>query len=142
MSRRRVPKVLKSCANSKGYLVHVLCAGEERKTLNLHRVVIEHFGPEQPPDTECSHLDGVRANCHIKNLVWEKHQDNMQRQVQHGTSPVGAKNSRALLTEADIPVVRQRHTNKETLQSIADSYGTTAQAIWRVCKRLSWSHVT
>lgn len=139
--RRTVPRVLKSKPNSKGYLVHILCEGPIQKTHNLHRLVIEHFGPPRPPGTECSHLDGVRSNCSITNLVWEAHKQNMRRQVTHGTDPVGVRNGRAVLQEKDVKTIRSRRGNKETLQAIANDYGITFAAVWRICRRLTWSHV-
>lgn len=56
--------------------------------------------------------------------------------VAHGEQQGGAK-----LTEADIPVIRQRWRAGESQVSIGRAYGVTFQTIWQVVHGKSWAHI-
>ncbi len=140
--RRVMPNILAGKPNSKGYLVHALCRDGKAKTHNLHTLVLRHFGSPQPPNTECSHIDGVRTNCRADNLKWETHKENMRRKAGHGTAPVGIQNPRSVITSLDVPVIRAQRSAGATLASLSARYRVTITAIWAICVRRTWKHIT
>lgn len=132
-------KILRSSPNSKGYLVNVLLQDDgSRHTKHLHRIVIEHFGPPQPENTECSHRDGNKANCAATNLLWETHRRNMGRQVEHGTNPAGERNPKAKLTLEQVEVIRSRRESGEVYRTIAEDFRVTISAVYQICTGENW----
>jgi hypothetical protein len=128
------PRILKSCPNSKGYLVNVFCSGGgKKKTRTLHRLVLEVFRGACPRGHEGSHLNGVKADCRLENLAWETHGANMDRCYEHGTAPVGERNPRARLTSAQVKEARAMRSQGKTYNVISKftglSIGGTAQAV-------------
>ncbi len=53
----------------------------------------------------------------------------------------GSNHFRAKLTESDIPVIRARRSNGESLQAIANDFGITFSNVCSICKRKTWTHV-
>lgn len=135
------PCILKPCANSKGYMVHVFMRKGKRCTVNLHRLVAEHFCERTSDLYEVSHKDGNKSNCRSDNLLWESHLRNIQRRVDHQTDPVGERNPRARVTPEQVINIRARHAAGEGLSKMGREFGITPQAIWRMVNRLSWAHV-
>jgi hypothetical protein len=132
------PKILRSSPNSKGYPVNVFMQGGHRHTRTLHVIVATHFHGPCPDGYECSHLDGVRANCRADNLAWERHKRNMERTIDHGTNGAGIRNGRAKLTLEQAAAVIPRRNNGESLSSIAREYGVTVTTIWQIYHKKNW----
>lgn len=45
------------------------------------------------------------------------------------------------LSEADIPIIRERHAQGDTIREIAADLGVGHTAIWRVLRGITWTHV-
>ena len=138
-ARSREPKILRSPANSKGYPVNVfLSASGKRHTKTLHVLIATAFHGPCPRGFECSHLNGIRADCRAKNLRWESHKRNMERTVEHGTSGAGSRNGRAKLSQAQADEIRPRRDAGESLSSIARDFGVSVSAIWQIYHGKNW----
>lgn len=55
------------------------------------RTVLETFVGNCPNGMEASHLDGIRSNDKLENLIWETHLENERRKSIHGTRPHGKR---------------------------------------------------
>lgn len=125
----KIPRIIKSSPNSKGYPVHSFLNGKVRKTFTLHRLVAELFVPGKRQGVEVSHLDGDRLNCRADNLVWESHRENMLRQEAHETSPVGSRNARAKLSLSQVTEIERRASEGESFSALAKEFSVTYQTI-------------
>lgn len=55
--------------------------------------------------------------------------------------PVGTLNAHALLTEADIPVIRRLYRRGERAVDVGRRFGVGERTIYRIMSGKSWSHV-
>ena len=69
------------------------------------------------------------------------HAENKADCIEKGRHAHGSKMGSSRLTEADIPIIRQRLTAGESQRSIARDYGVTHQNISRIKHRKTWKHV-
>ncbi len=66
--RKSESKILKGGNDKNGYKIFILCKNNNRKTIKLHRIVIETFkGKSNLP---VNHIDGNKQNNNIKNLEY------------------------------------------------------------------------
>ena len=71
-----------------GYLIVGVSNFDERKTLRVHRVVLETFFPVQnEKELSVNHKDGVKTNNSIENLEWVTHKENIQHAIKTGLMP-------------------------------------------------------
>jgi hypothetical protein len=77
-----------------------------------------------------------------KHLLVGTHTDNIKDREDRGrgNQSKGSAHGKAKLTEADIPVIRERYKT-ETLQAIADDYGVFCTVISKAVRRKTWRHV-
>jgi hypothetical protein len=55
------------------------------KSYRAHRLVLLAFAGEPPPGTVCCHLNGVRHDNRLENLIWGTHRENCLHKIAHGT---------------------------------------------------------
>lgn len=76
----RYDRILKASASDTSYLYVNLLNNRRRKTTAVHKLVIEHFGPEKPePNSVVDHKDSNKQNNHIQNLEWVSISENTAR---------------------------------------------------------------
>lgn len=86
VKNQKTGRILKGGINSSGYLYVNLVNGHLSKAIAVHRLVIKHFGPEQPENHIVDHIDGDKTNNKLSNLQWlsirhntEKYYDNSEK---------------------------------------------------------------
>ncbi len=86
----RYDKILNPGKSSNHYMYVNLMENKCKKTTAIHRLVIEHFGPECP-DAKfvVDHIDGNKVNNHISNLRWVSISENTRSK--HGKDYERAK---------------------------------------------------
>jgi hypothetical protein len=112
-----------------------------------HRVAWELAFGSIPPDLcilhRCDNRLCVNAEMHLfmgsraDNLydMWEKGRG-------RNTPLPGEANPGALLTDLNVRAIRDRYdSGRVTLAHLADEYGVTKWAIWRVVNRRNWRHI-
>lgn len=68
-----------SIKNSKGdYLNIVLCHGNKRRSVKVHRLVAEAFIPNPDNKPEVNHKDGNKQNNRVGNLEWATRIENQR----------------------------------------------------------------
>lgn len=68
-------------------------------------------------------------------------QDNEGDKVSKGRQARGENSNKAKFVTGQIIEILTRRSSGEKLQSIADSFNVTRQAIWQIAKRRNWKHV-
>lgn len=62
-------KIMTLSLGKRGYLQVELCSPAGRKTIKVHKLVIESFvGLRPTPKTQINHKDGIKTNNNIRNL--------------------------------------------------------------------------
>ena len=70
---------------SHGYIIVMMSKECQYQNQLVHRLVLLAFRGEPLEGAECRHLNGVRSDNRLENLVWGTHSENSIDQVVHGT---------------------------------------------------------
>lgn len=54
----------------------------------------------------------------------------------------GATNVNAVMSDADIPVIRERHARGDSYRVISKDYGVYPSTICQIVRRRTWAHIT
>jgi hypothetical protein len=71
-------------AKCDGYTNTNLYFNKRPHTHGVARLVLLVFVGPCPPGSEASHINGIRSDNRINNLVWETHSENIRRAVKQG----------------------------------------------------------
>src|SRR5689334_6907179 len=134
----RAGRILK-LGYSRGYAHVSLYYDGKSVTKDVHALVAICFlGPIPSPSHELAHNDGIRANCKASNLRWATRKENIADQSIHGTSSVGTRNGRALLTEENVRYIRSYPRDYGSRQKLAKELGVSVRVIDKVRSGESW----
>lgn len=107
----------------------------------IHRLVLLAFRGEPPDGYEGCHRDGDETNNALSNLRWGTQQSNQADRVAHGTSNRGERHPRAVLCEADVIDIREKHRSGRTVASIAREIGVCRTTVSAAANNATWKHV-
>jgi len=164
---RAEPLVLRPVVGRSRYpWVHL--AGATRP---IHHLVLEAFIGPCPLGQEASHLNRVRSDARLVNLVWETHAANIARRDEHGTTargdragsrlhpdrvargtrtgaythpervPRGERVHGAKLTDIDVLEIRAATVRGESIGEMARRFGVATETVRKVIGRKTWTHV-
>jgi len=98
-------------------------------------------GPK-PQGKEAAHSCGNRLCCNPHHLRWATRRENSADAMRHGTTPRGSKNGYAVLTEAEVKAIRDRHTpHRVTYKQLASEYDVHHITIAKIVRRQTWTHI-
>lgn len=113
-----------------------------RKSIKVHRLILETFVGPCPTGLECRHLNGKWWDNRLENLKWGTHQENMEDRRLHDMNMVGSRNGASILTEDDVLVIRTAYAaGLDTYASLAERFSVSRGCIWTVLKGHNWKHV-
>jgi hypothetical protein len=69
-------RILKPGLNSSGYLGVVLCKNNKQRTLEIHKLVWDHFGSEPRNGRQVDHDDNIKTHNWIENLKLKTNRQN------------------------------------------------------------------
>lgn len=137
--RRLRGRILRPGSNRRGCQSVVLGRGLNKL---VHVLVLTTFFGPCPDGLECCHGDGEPSNNWLYNLRWDTHSANMNDATLHGrngkNAGPGEKCPRAILRDADIPIIRRRLAK---IAAIAADFGVSADAIRHIQHDRHWTHI-
>lgn len=131
-------KLLKLSKDKDGYL-YVELAG--RRKIKIHRAVLMTFVRMPLPGEEGSHLNGIRTDNRLENLIWESRQENSDRRYEHNTICNGERGGLAKLTNEQVIEIRKLREEGRTLTSLAEEFGVSHRLISAIYHRKIWKHI-
>lgn len=72
-------RILKNAKNSNGYFYVNLVKNKIPKSHAVHKLVMKHFGPEEPENSIIDHIDHNKINNNIENLQWMTIKENTEK---------------------------------------------------------------
>ena len=140
---RAVWRELKLGGDTCGGYRHVsLWIGNRPTTFKVHKLVLQVFVGQCPPNHECAHENGVRVDNRLTNLSWKTKKANQADKLRHGTVLIGEKHPMAKLSENDVRRIKMRLRRGETVASISKSYKTVlSTTIGFIKSGRSWRHI-
>lgn len=117
---------------------------QRRKMVKVHRLVLLHFGPEQPIDKPLAlHKNDDRNNNHIDNLYWGNTSDNTLDSIKNGVfgDRRGEKSGKSTkLTNQQVLEIRKSYPQVSAIE-LGIKYGVNKNTITRIIRRERWSHI-
>jgi hypothetical protein len=125
-----------------GYYVVTIRNQFGKLQVMIHRLVLEVFVGPCPLGMVACHFPArdISNNC-LNNLRWDTYESNEADKLVHGTRPVGSRQPRSKLTEADIPLIRQAAEQGISQTEIARMFGVTRCPIHAILIGKAWRHV-
>ncbi|WP_263787312.1 NUMOD4 motif-containing HNH endonuclease [Salinibacter grassmerensis] len=100
-----------------GYRIIRISSDGQGKTFNVHRLVMENFGPEQPSeDHEVDHIDEDKSNNDINNLQWVTRKENVRRSSKYSVEELN-------------DMKREVRNTEQTSGEVAEKYGATKSVV-------------
>ncbi len=118
------------------------CFGIMRKTTMIHRISwLIHFGPT-PENLHVLHKCDNRSCTNPDHLFLGTNRINVLDKIEKGRDnpPVGIRNCKAKLTEADVIEIR-RLANAFTRRKLAEMFNVTDANICDIILRHTWRHI-
>jgi hypothetical protein len=141
-SGMRGGRMLKPHLNPRGYLVVELKRSGERRTCQVHRLVLEAFTGSCPPGMEGRHGPGGKLDNRASQLCWGTQSENYgPDRVRDGTSNRGERCGTAKLTAAIVAECRQRHAAGQTQSILMREFGVTSATMSRAITGKAWAHL-
>ena len=132
-------KILRCTKNNQSHYWSVrLCIDGIKKRKYVHSIVTEAFLGPCPAGHQCAHLNGDNQDNRSNNLAWVTPKENQFHRTLHGTGMAGDLHWNSRLSERDIPSIRRRYANGESLKNLAEYFGSTTKAIWAAANRRTW----
>lgn len=133
--------------NDYGYPRVIIKKDGKRRSLPLHRLLLEVFVGPCPPGMEGRHLDGNRLNWSLDNLKWGTRSENRRDRTKHKRDPKGFHacpgelNYNAKLTDAKVLEIDSLISQGVPLIKIAKKFEVCTKTIYKIKRRETWKHL-
>jgi len=113
------------------------------RTCLVHVLVLNAFvGPKPERMWARHHPDPTRSNNALSNLSWATATENICDKYGDGTMARGETNGKAKLTTESVLEIRERYARGDvTYTALAAEFGVGIATVWRVVRRITWSHI-
>lgn len=120
--------------DKKGYqCIDFHISGFGNRQFKVHRLICEAFHGPCPPDHQCAHGNGNRADNRQNNLRWVTAIENSHDRELHGRTSRGSKRPNAKLTTSDVKAILEELAHgRSTLRSIGKKFGVGHDKIYRI----------
>jgi hypothetical protein len=133
--------------NNMGYWRTILWKAGKMRNHLVHRLVAQAFIPNPEGKAEVNHIDSDPANCHVSNLEWTTHRENMEHASKAGRlrgsrGPVGSAHPRAKLSEDKVRDARRRHgRGTVTVRALSVEHAVNRSTVRAALLGRTWAHV-
>jgi hypothetical protein len=135
----RPPGSLVRHANDKnGYLKFHASIRGVSVSRKWHQLIALAFLGERPCGKQVAHIDGNRSNNRADNLAYVTPAENTSHKYAHGTLLRGEAVKTSKLSEADVLEIR---ASSEAPSAIGRRFGINPRHVWRLRKKLQWTHI-
>lgn len=133
---------LKGSLTKKGYLLVALHEKPKKKSIQVHRLVAEHFVSGGAAGLQVNHKDGNKSHNGADNLEWVTSKQNIRHAWANGLhqSLKGEQHNNAKLTEKQVLEIRALAKTK-TRKEIAKIYGVDYTNVCLIITRKAWKHI-
>ncbi len=133
---------LKCYKSSYGYLLASLRKNKETFRIQVHRVVLMEFVGPCPEGMECRHLNGIKHDNRLSNLMWGTRRENLldRARLNQGDG-FGDAHYCAILTCEIVTECRKSARNGRFVTDLAHEYGVGYKTMLEAVKGYSWKHV-
>lgn len=123
----------------RGYPTVLMKHGDVHKHRRVHQLVMLAFVGPPPAGHVVRHLDGVRTNNTLSNLVYGTPHENHLDRYRHGTMLYGEDIATHKLTGDDVAAIRTLLRRGIDGRVIADLFGVSKTTISRIRRGETWT---
>ncbi len=150
---KKTEAIMKPHIDGCGYLRTMLKRDSDGEihTIKVHRIIGITFIPNPENKPQINHKNGIRSDNRAINLEWVTNSENIKDSFAKGrSSNLGSKNPAATVTEEQVIEIRKNYVyhrknqydrRGETLQQIANRYGTSRNIIKMIISGRTWKHL-
>lgn len=131
-------KILSPKVGRDGYAEVVLCDGGNRKSCQVHRLVLLAFVGPCPDGRQVAHDNGRRDDNRLSNLRYATPLENSGDKFRHGTVLQGENHGSAKLTCEE---VREIRASPLPYRILSESYGVSIAQISNIRTRAQWRSI-
>lgn len=126
--------------NGSGRYYHVSMGSKQfgRRSVLVHRLVMEVFVGPCHPGLEVRHLDGDWRNNCLSNLAYGTRQQNMADAIGHNRTCKGEKNNRSIFTEKNVLQIKSLLRQGVSIGEIAQKFKCSKEAIYQIRSGKRW----
>ena len=138
----RFGKELSGHDNGKGYLIVSLTINGTRLTKAVHRLVAEVRLPNPENLPEVDHINNIRDDNRLENLMWVTKEQNVQKSYDTGgKSSVGIKNGRC---KTDLSTVHEicKHIKEGLSSAEIRDIGFDYEVVRAIKSKRNWEHIS
>lgn len=135
-------KELKPYKHPVGYLTVGLWKNGERERHLVHRLVAQSFLPNPNNLPEVNHKDLDKSNNRVSNLEWVSREGNLLHAEENGRKLFGSSVGTSILVEEDVLEILELLSRGTPQTKIAELYGVSNHAIYRIAHGHNWSWLT
>lgn len=135
-------RILKPWITGNGYVqVHLMKPGGKRKAFCIHTLLLEAFLKVRQPRQQCRHLNGLRTDNRLENLIWGTAKRNQADRKIHGTWLAGEKSPSAKLEEPQVLSIREQYKAGSSIDTLGQRFSVDRSTIWHIVTRKTWRHL-
>ena len=128
--------------DSSGYLQTSLSQDRSKKCVKIAKLVAMAFVEGYEDGKQVNHIDGNKTNNHFSNLEWVTPQENVRHSYDTGLAcNKGVRHPRHVLNDEIVVKILDLYSQGNGPTSIAKCLGLNYHTVWKVVKRINWSHV-
>lgn len=113
----------------------------EKRQYFVHVLVLETFSGPRPDKADTRHLDDIKLNNKLDNLVWGTRAENLADGFANGRYPRGEKHYASKLTEENVLEIRRLRLEGWSVPKLAKRYGVDYTIAYGIIKGTRWRHV-
>jgi hypothetical protein len=133
-----LPRPTRHRIGEDGYARVPLIRNKKKYSRYAHRLVLEAFRGPCPRGQECRHDNGIRSDNRFENLFWGTKEQNAEDKRRHGSMPIGERNGKAKLTEAQALTVL--HSSEPHAQ-VAARFNIHKSLVSHIKTGRAWAHL-
>jgi hypothetical protein len=131
---------LKSCLVN-GYPFVMLQGDGKKRSIYVHRLMLEAFTRSNPKGMEAAHRNGIQTDNRIENLYWATRLENEADKTRHGGRPVGENNVKARLTEAEVRLIHKLAHEGTKISALARQFKISHHHADCIMRETTWKHL-
>lgn len=137
--RGRRVNFLQQMLDRDGYLKVTLTGAKSKQSrLSVHLLVLVAFVGPKPPSLVSRHLNNIRSDNRLSNLLYGTGEKNFADRYDHGTWPAGEKNGNAKLSVDDVAYIKAQSRARGMRTKLAKQFGVTRTQIAYILAGKSW----